>query len=448
MRKKIRTTLLFLSALAFLAIAPAVVLYAIGYRPSALDGGAPASVGVLLIDATPRRAEVEVNGKTIGRVPEAVPDLMPGSAQVTVKKEGYVSWQKSLPIYPAQATEARNVWLFPENPLRQTLAPDVGVIALAPNRSLLAYATSFRQLRVMTVLGEEVTRVSLSAVPESILWSPDNAVILVTLPGKRYQLVYVSGQGPAVKNLPALSAVKLIHWDPRIPGRLFAQQETGDVMAYSTSLDTRTRIRGASKTLAVSSRRLYVVDLDNVLHAYSLQGQLLSSTPLEKPVDSIEVTPGDDIAVVFENRELALLTSDHVLKPVAEHVNMVAWSPSGRMLLLQLEHNELSVYNVNDERQYHIPLEELHLVVRLSRTINHPQWYAGGNHLVYQVDDEIVITEIDTRDHPVSFVVDTTNTGNARLEVGEDGDTLFYITRHNDTDSLMSTSLLTEADRN
>ena len=436
MHKKVRTMLLFLSALAFLAIAPAIVLYAIGYRPTALDGGAPASVGVLLVDATPRRTEVEVNGRPAGRVPEAVPDLRPGPASVALKKEGYVTWQKTLPIYPAQATEARNVRLFPESPLKQALAQNVGIMTLSPNRSLLAFTTKLSQLRVITVSGEEVVRISLSAVPESLLWSPDNTMVLLTMAGRQYRLVSISGPKPAIQNLPALAGVQTIHWDPRVPGRLFAQRDTGALVAYSTSTDTRTNIRETVKTFAVSSRRMYVATADNILQVYTLPGQLLQSITLEKPVAHLAVAPGNDVAILFEDRELAMLGSDDTLVSVAQQVEHIDWSPNGRMLLVQSNHNELYVYNVSDERQYHIPLEELHLVVRLSRFITHPQWYAGGNHLVYQVDDEIVITEIDTRDHPVSFVADTTNTGNARVEVGEDGDTLFYIIQQGETNSL------------
>ena len=97
------------------------------------------------------------------------------------------------------------------------------------------------------------------------------------------------------------------------------------------------------------------------------------------------------------------------------------------MLLVQHDDTSLHIMNVYDERISYIPLLDLHLVTRLSRPIRNPQWFAGGRHLIYQVDDEIMITEIDTRDQPLTYLVDTTNLGDANITVGAQGDIVFYL---------------------
>jgi hypothetical protein len=125
-------------------------------------------------------------------------------------------------------------------------------------------------------------------------------------------------------------------------------------------------------------------------------------------------------------------------------VAKIAWSPDEQLLLVQLDDTSLHVLNVFDERLGYLPLHELRLVTRLSRPIRNPQWFAGGRHLIYQVDDEILITEIDTRDHPLTYSVDTTNLGDANATVGLQGSIILYLKKTAESTRLTTAKLLAD----
>ncbi len=50
---------------------------------------------------------------------------------------------------------------------------------------------------------------------------------------------------------------------------------------------------------------------------------------------------------------------------------------------------------------------------------------------MYQLDDEIYVSEIDTRDSIVQNQLDTTNTGNAMVASSANGDELYYLKQQN-----------------
>ncbi|MEX1111956.1 MAG: PEGA domain-containing protein [Candidatus Andersenbacteria bacterium] len=449
MNRLTRRILLIVSVLVFLAIAPAVVLYAIGYRPPTSGRIVPDPVGVLLVDAIPARAEVVVDGKQVGRLPRSVSNLVPGEVLVEITKQGYQPWNKRLAIEPARATEVRDVRLFPESPAVEQLLRDVEDFSLAPNRSLLAAVSSDRTLRVISQAGETlISPVALAGTPTEILWSPDSTLILIRYANGAHTLVDVTKKESIETVLPQLASATQTQWDPRVPGRVFYVTPGLALSSTSVLSGTTTTLVPRVASFGVSSRHLYVINQAGEFTRHTLQGQLAHSfDPLTDPVQGIAVTPAGAVSVHFADGRVGILNDDDELVDIAPHAERVSWSPDGRMLMLQTAVSELQMYNVGNERRFDIPINQLRLVVRLSRPISHPQWFAGGNHLIYQVEDEIVITEIDTRDYPATYTLDSTNTGEAHVSVGEEGETVFYVKRNGDSQNLVFAHLLTAEDR-
>lgn len=319
--------------------------------------------------------------------------------------------------------------------------------SLSPNRSLIAAVTESRTLRIFS--RDEKTIVSpitLSAYPTSILWSPDSNLVLVEYPDDTHAVIDVTQQQGRATPLPGLKGAGSLQWDPRIPGRLFYIDENQALRSMSIATGLSSPLLEDVTAFGVSSRNLHVITNGTRYAVYGLQGQSARNEQVfEVSVQTIAVTPAGAVALRFQDGRVNILDDDK--ESVATSVEKISWSPDGRILLLQTASNELQVYNVDNERRFDIPKGQLHLVLRLSRPIMHAQWFAGGNHLVYQVDDQIMITEIDTRDHPVTYTVDSTNTGDARFAVGEDGATLLYLKRQQASQDLMLSHLLTVQDR-
>lgn len=440
--------MLIASTLAFVIIAPVVVLYAMGYR-SPFWEPTQQVVGVLQVEAIPQDVMISIEGEKQGTAPRFISNLQPGSLPVLLTKDGYRPWSKNLLVEPGKAIELRGIRLFPDTPLLRTFARDIQTMSLSPNRLLVAAVSTGNVLQVISQETEEtVHTIQLQNTPTSLLWSSDSAYILVGYTDGRYDLVDIAQKAPLVR-LPDLTGATQPTWDSRVSGRLLVVRPNHDLVAVSITNGSERVLVSDVQSFAVSSRQLYVVTTTNEIHMHRLQGgfvsNLVSGTP--ENIQRLYVTPSDDIAILFEDTSVALMSEEDELEEIFPSSVSLAWSPDGSMLLVQPTHNELYVYNVDNERLYHIPRGQQHLVVRLSRSITHPQWYAGGQHIIYQVEDEIIITEIDTRDRPVSYTVDTTNRGDAQVAVGEDGNILYYLKQTQDHIELVAASMLTEADR-
>lgn len=442
-----RRILLIASFVAFIILVPIVVFYAIGYRQG-LTTERNAPVGVLLIETVPRRVDIEVNGTRIGRTPKAVPGLLPGLVNVRLTKEGYIDWEKEIAIKPRRVTELRNVRLFPAKPRPTALAANVSSFTVSPNRERIASLENQNQLVIRDDFGEILTNpVLLPSPPVSMLWSPDSSLLLLQSQDKIIWLYNIASPNQGLTVLPALQTAKNIIWDPRVPGRLLAQTVDGHIAAYNLVTQSTDSLIEDVGAFATSSRNIYTsADGSGTIFVYSLQGEKVRDlkTDITQRISRLLITPAGRIAILTSAGTLAVFDENQVLNTISEEVISAGWSPDGQMLYVQSRTNELHVYNAANERVSHIPLKQLRLITRLSRPIREAQWFAGSQHLVYQVEDEIFITEIDTRDHPVTYTVDTTNIGDARAAVGQEGEWLYYLKKEDGANSLIRTPLVVD----
>lgn len=111
--------LLFLVfVLGFAISAPLVVFYTAGYRYE-FEGGRVVKTGVLSFSTFPRGATLVINGnEESSTTPVVINDVLPGVHTVTMKKEGYTTWTKSLHVFSQSTTFVENVVLFYEDPLK------------------------------------------------------------------------------------------------------------------------------------------------------------------------------------------------------------------------------------------------------------------------------------------------------------------------------------------
>lgn len=444
MKKSYRRALLFVAVLIFIAVTPVVLLYALGYH-TAFTTVDPLPVGVLLIETEPSGGRVVVNGHYVGTTPRSVANLRAGTVAVTIEKDGYATWSKQLRISPGRATEIRDIRLFPTERAPINIAANVRSFSVSPNRRLLAAVQTGGTLTVYDQDGEVIiTPQAFTSAIVSVLWSPNSDALLVKTGGPTSFWYLPVAPRVAPAPLTALRQATDPVWDPRIPGRLIYLDEQKLLRAYNVRSRASATLVTNVDQFATSASHLYALHATaKLLTEYTLQGQATGTT-ISLPageVSDLAITPQENMALRLSNGDVWLLNDDSEFQPIATETASLAWSPSGKVLLLPASDSSLYVFNVNDKRTT-LPLQELQLVQRLSRPIADPQWFAGGRHLMYQVDDAIWITETDTRDHPVSYEVDTTNTGAAQATVGEEGSVIFYLKKTGSVSALVAAPLL------
>lgn len=444
MKKIYRRMLLFSSLVSFLAIAPLVVLYAIGYRAS-LSSVDPIPVGVIILETKPKHALVTAEGKDYGKTPTSLPNMIAGTADVSVKLPGYVEWKKQVPVEPGRATELRDIILFPEKVTPRAISQDVAAFSLSPDNEFIAVAGKDRTFSILDVAGQTVSAPqALSFTPQSLLWSPNSTMVLVTA-ADQTRWLYDSSRPAAIIKIPALSRAAQVAWDPRTPGRLLYVDQQGRLSAYTVFSATMVVLHKNVTSFALSDRYVFAVDAAGSVAIYTLSGAS-AGVSLPDPaglVKNIIVSPGGRMAFLMKDSSLKVVNEDSTVALAADTALSASWSGDNRLLLVATDNHSLHVYNATGDKLV-LPPHELKLIVRLSRPITEPKWFAGNHHLAYQTQDELMITEIDTRDRPITWQLDSTNLGSAHFSFTGDGAAAFYLKQSEGPTNLIAAPLTAE----
>ncbi|MDP2864376.1 MAG: hypothetical protein Q8N73_01820 [bacterium] len=119
MTKKTRTVLFSICVFLFLVSASAVVFYSQGYRFD-FEKKKITQAGAFYFKVLPRSAQIYLNGQLKKETDfifgsALIENLLPKTYNIQIKKEGYISWEKTLEIKEKQVTEAKNIVLIPES---------------------------------------------------------------------------------------------------------------------------------------------------------------------------------------------------------------------------------------------------------------------------------------------------------------------------------------------
>lgn len=442
MQLYIRRILLILSIFCFAIIAPLIVLYAMGYRGEL--------VGVAIIDAAPRKALVEVNGKPYGTLPRSIPNLLPGTVVVRVTKEGYTPWEKKIEIMPGAATELRSIQLLPSNMERDILIPHSTLFALSPTSGLLASVDEKKNLTIYDDTGVALTSpLPLPGNPSAISWSPNEAHLLITRTKQAYEIIDFERNALQMISASTLTGSAFATWDPTTTDRILYIDEKRSLIAYDIVTKTAEQIAQNINAYAISGRTLILQTIENTLVSKrngSTETQLLASDTQQ---GAQKIIPGlnGSIALLLANNELALVTKQKQIHHIAFGVQKAAWSPDGTTLLIQTTDGALHTYVPEGANTRSAAPGELHLVARLSRPITHPQWLPDSNHILYGVDNNLIFSEIDSRDHAITTTIDTAYSASQNAAIESNGQSLLYIQKEKEPSSLVRSWLVVASDR-
>ena len=440
--------MLFTSGAAFVIIAPLVILYAIGYRPQA-SSGISRSVGVILADATPDHASISVNGTAYGTLPRSIPNIDPGMATIQITKEGYTAWEKQLEVKANQAMDIRSIQLLPSLFETTLVARNVTQFEPSPNNLLIAVTTNKNTLFVIDETGALIMREEkLGARATAISWSPDGSHILVTFPKNTYQLFRVNATSLVKIPSKEFTGFTTIHWSPTTANAIYALDKNRSLISYTVSTSSLEIVKKNINLFTVAGRTLYYQTFENELGALQLRsnGTRILAQDTGKALKKISVGSDDTVGLLFVNGELTIQNINGDSTTISPNAEDMSWSPDGKLLLVQTAPTELSIYNVANERLFAVPMGELHLITRLSGSIANPRWFPDSLHILFETNNSLVFSEIDTRDHPVSRVIDTAK-ATGHLTFGDKSKSIFYMQSNNKKTNLVQTWLVTQEDR-
>ncbi len=207
MKGKTRKIILYASLISFFALAVPVLMYAAGYVFDWKEKELVATGGFYLT-SSPKKAEVFINGKKEAKTPALIKRLLPKEYQIEISKEGFHSWKKSLKIESSLVTEARDIFLVPQEPtfalVKNNLTPNFSLnefinpqeknIFYIQQPSKIIYKTdqarSFNnQVSLVPVPGEGPFQIIANAEERIALLSETGEFYLLNEKGDLFQLI-------------------------------------------------------------------------------------------------------------------------------------------------------------------------------------------------------------------------------------------------------------------
>lgn len=124
MTKTTRRIIFYFLCVVFLIATPLVIFYAEGLTFD-WENQQIVKTGGLYLKSLPQKADIFIDGAKEAQTPFLFSHLLPKNYQVKIELKGFHSWGKNLEVKPELVTEARNIFLFPQNPSSEFIAQNV-----------------------------------------------------------------------------------------------------------------------------------------------------------------------------------------------------------------------------------------------------------------------------------------------------------------------------------
>lgn len=337
-----------------------VVFYGRGYRFD-FGKGVPnlSGTGLLVATSSPDGAQVFVNGHLTTATANTI-NLAPGTYDVKIVKEGYLSWQKTLVIKNEVVTKA-DALLFPTAPKLESIT-NLGAQTpvVDPSNTKIAYTvasqsatkngiyildTTARPILTLQSSSSQIINDTINTFSKAKLqWSPDGSELLASIPGTISTTTYLlqtNGFNQSPQDVTETMESVNVAWD---------KQKTDKEKALTDGLTK------ALKIIVLSDFRVINWSADETKILY------VASQSAEIP---IVITP-------------RLIGTDS--------------TPEVR----NIQKGTIYVYDIKEDRNYKI-IDSLPNSETLNMYSPSPIiWFPDSKHLIYNYNKKIDIMEYDT----------------------------------------------------
>jgi hypothetical protein len=211
------------------------VFFTKGYRVSP-DTGMILGTGIISVTSVPDQASIYLDERLIGATNDNIKSLPPKDYLVTIKKEGYIPWQKTVPveeglvtqvkstlfrsiptIYPLTYSGAENALISPDGLKMVYVIPTVEGMDATSKRKTGVWVWSMSDRPLTFNRGAEPHQVTppidgVDFTKAKIRWSPDSTQVLLQLPDRNLLLDEANFNEPA-RDITATLEPTMRQWD-------------------------------------------------------------------------------------------------------------------------------------------------------------------------------------------------------------------------------------------
>jgi hypothetical protein len=394
--------LLFAFVVAFFLIAaPLLILYARGYSLNTEERRV-VRTGMILIDTNLPRVLAALNGQPAESEddPVLLRGLEEGQYSVRLEREGYTSWEATIPVAQEQVTRIEHVLMLFTEPEREVpIIGPVGKMTLSGNGRYLAYSISSGsdQGLWLHTNGEEENRQLLDSDEldvtslDLLAWS-ENSRMLVGRTSQGYFLIAPHVTNPAQTKLTFLKGLPQedVALDRDEPSTVYYRDSKERLFRWKTAQSGTSPELLTSDVLAFSvvNPKLFVLQSNqkgSQLQSIDLREEQPSLTfvaQLPSAAQRIVTSSSANVAVLDADQALWLLqrqSDGFEFVQIGAKVEQALWSTDGRYLAY-LRESEIWAHD-QDPLQDQPPQ---FLVTRYQDSPEDVSWHPDDNHLVLQ----------------------------------------------------------------
>jgi hypothetical protein len=326
----------------FFVITPAVILYTAGYRYN-FQKNKIQKTGIFILKSKPEEARIYLNNKIRKKTtPARIANLLPGDYLIKIEKDGYYSWEKTLPVFSRLTTFAENVFLFKKSLPAKIMDGEIDTFLLSPDKQKIVYLQTIDT-------GKEIWLLKLKTSKKFLLYR---------LSEKLNQNLKLEWGADGQKLL--ISSGDKVPEDSKY---IVLDAETQEASVYQNLEEFYFEFKGINNKLAAAGELPNLIFIPNVPERFF--------AVLDQKNQNFVVRDSDSGSIVFQTKAAS-----------------AAWLP-GTNKILYIKDFELWIYDLNADQE--------NLITRYSREIKKALWLSD-NYILILLDNTLKIIELDERD--------------------------------------------------
>jgi len=439
MTRKTRTVLFFICVFLFLVSAGVVVFYSQGYRFN-FENKKVAQTGAFYFKVLPKSSQIYLNGQLKKETDfifgsALIENLLPKTYNVQIKKEGYISWEKTLEIKEKQVTEAKNIVLIPEKLSFTALekdgqvkdfffSPDKKKIILEEIREngwQISLYDLKNNVKSYLIAEKDITKFTAGTEADflSLKFSPDSKRILLKVSSKKaekYFILELEKNPPRLISLGFLGTdIEDISFNPQTSQKIFftkiSKKKNKESEIFQTDLfEADLESEKISQTI-LSNLITYGISEENIFFI-SNEGFLFKTTDLSgKKQEKLSLSPfflkkEEKLQLLVNSSEILLKEGDNLYFFIQDSKEFKKLSISGNSFSFSPDFKKIVYFNNYEiwilflkEKLDQPPKKagEEAFLTRFSEEIGQVLWLTD-HYLIFNTGNKIKIAEIDDRD--------------------------------------------------
>ncbi|MEK7453078.1 MAG: hypothetical protein AAB614_02475 [Patescibacteria group bacterium] len=413
-----RRILFFTSFLIFLITSPAIIMYSLGYKLN-IENFKIQKTGGIFVNikyddyriSVNERIKKDVTKKIFLQKGVLIPNLLTKNYKVSVEKDGYLEWSKTLKVESGIITEVRNIFLMPKelvfedienNTLDFIISVSGEKIAYLKQNSVTLYDIKNEKKSIIEGIEKKMMKlVGFTSDENDIFLENDSTIYKTSYSGNNILEIQKSKKELYLNAIPSIEDRNIIY-----------------VLSDKNTLYEINFLDRSNKNIISEIVNFYLTDKDIFYLTKEPKNFYKKDISSEKttqltfhPLNDMDIHSkiikkfNDPIAIIDTNKNLFLFNykSETFNKLSSDVIDAELSTDLSK--ILYLKDREVYVYYLEDS----YPSKksgEIDLIGRFGQQIKDASWFSYNNHHIFlNMENNIQIIELDGRDKRNSYEI-------------------------------------------